>query len=55
MIIEYTLPNVPNSDSHLMHFGDITAFIIQVGINHLINPVLLAVHTLALPKSLCWN
>lgn len=53
MLKEYTPANVPNSDSNLMHFGDTTAFIIQVGINHLINPVLLAVHTLALPKSLC--
>lgn len=53
MIIEYTPLNVSNADANLMHFGDTTAFIIQVGINHLINPVLLAVHTLALLKSLC--
>lgn len=55
MIIEYTPLNVSNADANLMHFGDTTAFIIQVEINHLINPVLLAVHTLALLKSLCWN
>lgn len=53
MVIEYTPPNVPNADSNLMYFGGTTTFIIQVGINHLINPVLLAVHTLALLKSLC--
>lgn len=53
MIIEYTPPNAPNADFNLMHFADTTAFIIQVGINHLINPILLAVHTLALLKSFC--